>query len=386
MNLRRRTPLGWRQLSHQPSRLLVALAGVAFADILIFTQLGFQGALYNSATRLHRSLNADIILINPQALNLTQPSTFPRRRLSQAKSIDGVESAEPLYVNLGTWKNPETRENATLLILGFKPDQPVFDRSDVNQNLHLLKVPDTVLFDQAARGQYQTTIQQVQNQQPVTTELERRTVRIKGLYAVGASFGADGSLMMSDQTFLNLYPRRQASSVSIGLIEVKPGYDPQQVTAVLKSILPNDVLVLTKAEFIAFEENYWTHHTAVGFVFGLGTVMGFVVGVIIVYQVLTTDVNDHLAEYATFKAMGYRYRYFLGVIFEEAIILAVLGFIPGITVTLGIYNLAHHATNLPIYMTSLRAIQVFILTLIMCVVSGTLTSRKLQAADPADLF
>lgn len=384
--IRRRTPLGWLQLAKQKSRLIVAISGVAFADVLMMMQLGFQTALYDSNTRLHQHLDTDLVLINPQGRNLINMSTFPRRRLYQAMSVEGVKSADPLYINMANWKNPETQKETNVLVLGFNPNKPAFDLPELQQNLHLIKMPDTMLFDRAARGTYQETIAKVSQGKTVNTELERRTINISGLYQVGASFAADGSLMTSDQNFLMLFPRKSASSVNIGLIELQPGSDLQQVAASLKAYLPSDVKVLTKEEFIEFEKNYWSTNTAIGFVFSLGVTMGFLVGVIIVYQVLSTDVNDHIGEYATFKAMGYSHAYFLGVVFEEAIILAILGFIPGIAVSLGMYRLTRIATNLPMYMTIARALQVLILTMIMCAISGVIATRKLQAADPADMF
>lgn len=384
--IRRRTPLGWLQLAKQKSRLIVAISGVAFADVLMMMQLGFQTALYDSNTRLHQHLDTDLVLINPQGRNLINMSTFPRRRLYQAMSVEGVKSADPLYINMANWKNPETQKETNVLVLGFNPNKPAFDLPELQQNLHLIKMPDTMLFDRAARGTYQETIAKVSQGKTVNTELERRTINISGLYQVGASFAADGSLMTSDQNFLMLFPRKSASSVNIGLIELQPGSDSQQVAASLKAYLPSDVKVLTKEEFIEFEKNYWSTNTAIGFVFSLGVTMGFLVGVIIVYQVLSTDVNDHIGEYATFKAMGYSHAYFLGVVFEEAVILAILGFIPGIAVSLGMYRLTRIATNLPMYMTIARALQVLILTMIMCAISGVIATRKLQAADPADMF
>jgi putative ABC transport system permease protein len=192
--------------------------------------------------------------------------------------------------------------------------------------------------------------------------------------------------MVSDQTFLRLFPRRDAASISLGLIRVKPGYDLPQVVAALKSHLPEDVRVLTAQEYVQFEENYWRTASPIGFVFGLGTAMAFVVGVVIVYQVLSTDVNAHLKEYATFKAMGYGNFYLLSVVFEEAIILAFLGFIPGVILPLGLYALAANATALPIYMTASRAVFVLMLTVVMCALSGAISTRKLQSADPADMF
>lgn len=325
--LRRRTPLGWLQLSHQKSRLLVALSGIAFADVLMFMQLGFQASLYDSNTRLNRSLQADIVLLSPQARNIQSLSTFSRRRLYQAMDVPQVESAQAVYINTINWKNPQTRRQTVVQAIGFDPEATVFNLPEVNQQLQTIKLPDTVLFDRGARGEYETAIAQVAQGKAVTTEIDRRTITIGGLFTLGASFGADGSLITSDQNFLRLFPRREAGSISLGLVHLQPGSDPKQVATTLESYLPDDVNVLTLAEFIQFEENYWKSESPIGFIFGLGTAMAFVVGVVIVYQVLSTDVNAHIKEYATFKAMGYRNAYLLGVVFEEAFILAFLGFV-----------------------------------------------------------
>jgi putative ABC transport system permease protein len=387
LELQRRTPLGWLQLSHHKSRLLVALAGIAFADVLIFMQLGFQNALYDSNTRLNRTFLGDIILISPQSRNMQNLATFSRRRLLQAADVPGVKSAEALYIGLVTWKNPQTRQKTTVQAIGFNPEQVALNIPEVNSQLDKIKLPETFLFDRAARGEYAQVFQQIDAGKLVTTEVDKRTISIGGVFKLGASFGADGTLVSSDENFLRLFPRRQAGSISLGLINIQPGHEPQQVAASLKAYLKSeDVKVLTRAEYIKFEEDYWKKESPIGFIFSLGVSMGFMVGVIIVYQVLSTDVNAHMKEYSTFKAMGYPNSYLLGVIFEEAIILAALGFIPGFIVPLGLYQLAANATNLPIYMTAVRAIIVFFLTIIMCAFSGAIATRRLQAADPADMF
>ncbi|MGC1394960.1 MAG: ABC transporter permease DevC [Coleofasciculaceae cyanobacterium] len=384
--LQRRTPLGWLQLNHEKGRLLVALSGIAFADVLMFMQLGFQNALYDSNTRLSRALQTDLILVSPQARNMQGLSTFSRRRLYQAMDIPGVKSAEAFYTSTIVWKNPQTRKETAIQVIGFNPEQPAFNLPEVNQQIDQLKLPDTVLFDRGTRGNYQETIAKVEQQKTVTTEIERRTITLSGLFKLGASFGADGNLITSDQNFLLMYPRREAASINLGLVYLNPGADLQQIAARMRKQLPDDVRVYTHAEFVKFEEDYWKTTSPIGFVFGLGTAMAFAVGVVIVYQVLSTDVNAHIKEYATFKAMGYDNFYLLTVVIEEAVILAFLGFIPGAILPLGLYALAANATALPIYMTVARAIMVFILTLIMCGLSGAIATRKLQSADPADMF
>lgn len=385
--LQRRTPLGWLQLTQHKGRFIVAIAGVAFADILILMQLGFQGALFNSAILLHSKLNADVFIISRQALNISAMSTFPRRRLAQAMDITGVKSADPLYVSLVTWKNPQTRAKKNLLIVGFNPDRPPFDFPEINSQLAKIKQSDTVLFDRKAKGTYDRVIADVEAGKPVTTEVERRTISIGGLFSIGSSFTADGHLMTSQDNYLRLFKRQPQTNVNLGLIEVKPGYDPQQVAAQLTAYLPKeDIKVLTKAEYIAFEQEYWQKQTPIGMIFNLGAIMGFIVGIIIVYQVLSTDVNSHIKEYATFKAMGYSNAYLLSIVFEEALILAIMGFIPGLIISTGLYIVVRTGTNLPITMTGLRAAQVLTGTLVMCMISGGVATGKVQSADPADMF
>jgi putative ABC transport system permease protein len=384
--LKNRTPLGWLQLKHDKFRLLTALSGIAFADILIFMQLGFMNALYSSNTQYPRKVNGDIILTSTQATNFNKPYTFPRRRLYQAMDLPGVKSAEPLYIGSISWRNPQTQEKTSMTVIGFDPDKPAFDLPEVNNQLDKVKIPDRVLFDRASRGEYDEVISQVERGKPVTSEIERSTVTVTGLFNVGASFEDDGALITSDQNFLRLFPRKQPGMVSIGLIKLEKGADPAQIRTYLNNYLPDDVKAYTYDEYVESELTYIKTSTAIGFVFSLGTAMGFIVGIVVVYQVLSTDVNDHMAEYATFKAMGYKNSYLLGVVFEEAIILSLIGFIPSVAIAAGLYQLTAAATALPITLPASRAVTVLIMTVVMCSISGAIATRKLQSADPADIF
>lgn len=385
-NLKRRTPLGWLQLSHDRGRLLVAIAGISFADILILIQLGFQNSLYDSNTALIRSLETDIVLVSTTAKNTQNLSTIPRRRLYQARDIEGVVSTQAVYSGIAEWQNPATNLDANIQIIGVNPNEIAFALPEVNAQRDLLKIPQAVLFDRGSRGDYRSVIEQVEQGERVTTEVEGKTVDVRGLFRLGASFGADGFLITSHQNFLILFPRRNPGSVSLGLVDVAANAEIEAVKIALQAHLPEDVDVLTLEQFIEREQAFWSTESPIGFVFGLGATMAFVVGVVIVYQVLSTDVNAHMQEYATFKAMGYRHRYLLGVILEESIILAVLGFMPGTLLSVWLYRLAAWATALPLTMTVGRAVLVFGLTVVMCLLSGAIATRKLQAADPADMF
>ncbi len=385
-SLKNRTPLGLLQLKHDKLKLLTALAGIAFADILMFMQLGFKDALFTTNTQYPRLVKGDIVLLSTQATNFNELYTFPRRRLYQAMDVPGVESAESVYIGSLNWRNPQTKEKTSMMVVGFDPDRPAFKLPEVNRQLDKVKIPDTVLFDRASRGKYEEVIAQVEQEKAITTESDRTTLTIGGLFEVGASFADDGALMTSDYNFLRLFPKKQQSTVSLGIINLEPGQDVEKIRASLNAYLTDDVQAYTHEEYVEKEITYIQNRSPIGFVFTLGTTMGFIVGIVIVYQVLSTDVNDHMAEYATFKAMGYKNSYLLFVVFEEAIILSVFGFIPSAILALGLYQLTAAATALPIILPVSRAIIVFLLTIFMCGISGAIATRKLQSADPADIF
>ncbi len=379
-------PLAWLQVTREKTRLAVAIAGIAFADLLIFIQMGFEGALYDSAVKPHRTLQADLVLINPQFQTLFSVKSFSRERLYQALSYEGVNKVSPLYISTGQWQNPETRISRAILVWGVDPASPAFKFPEVNQNLDQLKLLNQVLFDQAGRPEYGTIADRFNKTGTVETELNSKIISVKGLFTNGSSFAADGNVITSDSTFLQLFPDRKPEQIEVGLINLTPGADIERVRSQLIAGLPDDVKVLTTEEFAQTEKDYWASGTGIGFIFGLGVGVGFIVGIVIVYQILYADVSDHLPEYATLKAMGYTNLYLLGVLIQEALLLAILGFIPSFVLSFGLYQVTYAATLLPISMTVNRAVTVLVLTVIMCSVSGAIAMRKLRSADPADIF
>ena len=381
-----RTPLGWLQLKKNKGRLLVAVAGIGFADLLMFAQLGIQAALFDSNTLLNRSIDADIVIRSAQYRDLNLANTLPRRRLYQMQDIAGVQSAEALYVAKAVWKNPQTRRKTELTLVGQSLENPAFNFPEVNENLDKLKQPDTFLFDRLSRGDYEEVVAQVEQGKTTKTEIDHRSIKVAGLFSLGASFATDGTIITSQENFLRFFPDRSAGQITLGLVRVKPGIDVKQVLVDIKAILPVDAVASTKQEFVKLEQDYWQKTTPIGIVFTFGTVMAFGVGTVIVFQILSTDVNEHMPEYATFKAMGYRDRYLLLIVLEEAVILAALGFVPGLALALAQYALIKKVAALPIAMTWVRFFLVFFLTILMCAVSGMIATRKVQSADPADIF
>jgi putative ABC transport system permease protein len=384
--MRWRVPLAWLQLTHHKGRFLVTLAGVAFAVILMFMQLGFQDALYEDAITIHKTLEADLILISPKSVALFGTSSFPLSRLYDALEIDGIATASPFYLGSGEWKNPQNQSSRDIFVLAFDPDKPIFNLVGVNKNLDVIRRADVVLFDRLSRSEYGPVAAEFSKEQGVFTEINGRKIRVEGLFELGGGvMSADGLLISNDLNFLRIVGR-SLSEIDLGLLTLEPGVNQEQVHQQLMTNLQEDVKVMTRQEFLDFEQNYWKKSSPIGVIFSIGLMMGVFIGGVIVYQILYTDVTNHLAEYATLKAMGYPNWYLLKTVLQEALLLATLGFIPGLIISIGLYNVTKNAARLPMATNLERVIFILSLTVLMCFVSGAIAVRKLRSVDPADIF
>lgn len=379
-------PLGWLQLWHRKLRFAVALCGIAFAVMLILMQLGFRASLFESAVRYHRQLNYDVAIFSRDSQYIVAPEPFSNRRLYQALAVDGVASISPVYVGRANWKNPETLQTRIIYVLGVDPEDDVLAAPGIAEGRLVIPLQDVVLFDDASRPEYGPIAERFRAGEPVTTEVNDRQMRVGGIFTLGTSFGIDASLFTSSDNFLRMFPARARNSIDLGLVRVGAGVDPVVVRDRLRALVPEDVIVLTRDEFIAREMAYWNEATPIGFVFTFGAIIGLVVGTVIVYQILFSDVSDHLAEYATLRAIGYSNGYISGVVVQQALILAVLGYLLGMLATLRLYGLARDATKLPMELTAERAAAVLLATIAMCAVSGFLALRRVRTLDPAEVF
>ena len=373
-------------LTRQPARLAVALAGIAFAGILMFMQLGFRDGLFDASITIHKQFDADLVLISPRTTGSIAMAGFPQRRLVQTMADADVVGITPVHWKLMLWRNPVDRTSRGILALGFEPRDPLFRAPGLRGQEVQLQQRGRLLFDQRSRPEFGPIASLFKQGRVVETEVSGKRVRVAGLVSLGPSFGADGNLITSRETFLHLNPETPPGSIELGLIRLRPGADPQAVVERLKRQLPPDVRVLSREGFEEFEKNYWRSSTAIGFIFSLGAAMGFIVGIVIVYQVLYSDVSDHLPEYATLIAMGYRLSGLLGVVAREGLMLAILGYLPAWLAGQALYALVRSGTRLPVTMDPNRSLLVFALILVMCLGSASLAMRKLGDADPADIF
>jgi putative ABC transport system permease protein len=388
------TPLARKNLTHNVRRLLIALAGISFAVVLMFMQPGFQNALFYSTVKVITDLDADLLLRNKAQYALPARQSFDFSHVLQARDCPGVASARPLYMEsvLGEWKPAQRGKPYPIRVLAFNLDEPVFLTPEVRAQTELLRKPNTALIDSRSKKQYGIPRSLAMLRDQHGAELANQEIDLVGTFPMGTDFANDGSLIMSDVNFAKYLGFRAAgedplASVDIGVIKVKPGTDVLAVQKELSTRLQDSgVAVLLKNEFIKNEISFWDKSTPIGYIFFVGTVMGFIVGMIICYQIIYSDIADHMGEFATLKAMGYQNHYFIGLVLQMSVYLSLIGYVPGLLMSLMIYGGLAAKTGLLLEMKFSHAALVLALTLGMCIASGSLAMRKVLAADPAELF
>ena len=385
--LPRGVALAWRNLVADKRRLLRSTTGIAFAVLLMLLQLGFREAFLESTVEIIRKIDGDIIISSATKIRFGRKDPFSRRQLYAARGVAGVASARPMYGEwmMSAWKNPQTRKTYNVQVLAFDPDQPVFLFPEIESHLQDLRQPDTALYDRRARRLLGSATS------GTVTELARREIRVVDTFVLGPDFITDGTVITSDRTFLKFFAARpllegELADIELGIIKISPGHRVEDVQRALKQALSDSIAVRTKAEQVALEIAFQNAESSVGPIFMLGAAIGFIVGIMISYQILYTDLSDQLSQYATLKAIGYPNSYLVRVVLEQACFYALVSFLPAWALGVCLFYIIGEIALLPMRMTLVIVIQVLALTVGMCVLSGLLAVRRVLAADPAEVF
>lgn len=381
-------PLAWRQLVQEKKRFAAAVAGITVAVAMMLFQVGLKSALFAQVVAPIKQMHADVVLVSSQFEYLGSSHDFPRARLYSAQGYDdSVIGATSLNLGSLPFKNPDTGRARDIFILAFDPSEKPFTNPEILAQQDKLKFAGAVLFDRLSRADYGPVGKMLaENQNKVDSEVADRHVQIEGLFDMGVTFAADGNLLMGRDTFLKISPVARGDQISLALLTLKPGADAAAAAKKLDQRLPDDVVALSYDQFMQKEETYWAERTPIGFVITASMLVSLIVGAVIVYQILYTDVTDHLPEYATLKAIGFTDGYFIRLVLQESIILSATGFVPGLGLAAGLYWATRTYGHMPAYLSPVNVALVFALSLVMCLLAGGLATRKLRRANPADIF
>ena len=387
-----RTPLAWLNTTSSLPKLTLASSGIGFAVVLMFMQIGFLNGLFDSTVQILRLLDADLVIMSPARYTVPSEQRFNYGLLQRARSAADVQSVQPLYIDRSM---SEVRVigngSRSIRAIGVPIDGDVFLDQSMNDKCRLLIDSNFALVDRKSKSKYGFEKSDLSKLREQEVELSGKRAMMKEWVAIGTDFVYDGSVIVSDRGVEHFFPFRNGTkpplaAVDLGLVKLKKGADRNKVQLELQSILGDAIHVYDRETLIQREIRFWARNTPIGIIFTIGTVMGLFVGVIICYQILFTDIHDHLAEFATLKAMGYGPYYFLRFVMLQSFYLSVFGFLPGWLVSWLLYLWLADLTGLVMMLTAQRILLVFCLTFLMCTISGALAVRKLWAADPATLF
>ena len=378
---KRPASLALRLIVHKKLRTAVGVCGIAFAVLFMFLQLGFSGALTATAVSVSSNFDGDLVLTSARFLHIAETGSIPRSRLFQARALPEVLSATPLYMRFAQWRVLSTGRRCGMFAIGFPIAEPAPLRiAEVLAARAALASPGALLADRISQDKCGVT------DDLTSIEVRDQLKQVVGRYSMGIGFLGDGSLVTSDETFAQIFDGQSLDDVDLAVIRLRPGSDVAAVSSRLRGLLPPDTRVMTMEELDDLQVRYWVDDTAIGSIFALGTVVGFLVGTMILFQVLSTDIRAQLPQYATMKAMGYTNRHIYGVVLQQSWIYAALGYVPAFVLSVLVYQAAYAETRLPIGMNAGRAALVLGLTLLMCTASGLLSLRRVGNADPAELF
>ncbi|MGK7919959.1 MAG: FtsX-like permease family protein [Trichodesmium sp.] len=399
-------------------RFLVAQAGILFAVSLVTIQTGILNGFARSTTLLIDKSNADIWIASDEMVNfeLTDPLLYGQ--VGQAQTIEGVQQAEPLILGSVRWR-PENGEMSPLMVIGFNPDGQLFNPGNVIEgNVSDLKEPFAIMADQSrlssmlSEGVGTTALagslpaklvavtkgtQSIVSSTLLFTSLENAnnyiTARINS--EVNCKVLGEGNVQCAKviekkdpNEELNEIPGPEklevADPIAYILVKAKPGEDLQALKKRIEKVMPATT-AYTKQELSEKTRFFWLARTNIGLVLGMGAIVGVIVGIVVVAQILYSSVSDHIKEFGTLKAMGASDQELYAVIVEQAMWMAVLGYIPGMLLCLGLSGWVA-SKGIIILITPWSALGVLGVTVIMCVGSGFFAIQKVTRIDPAIVF
>ena len=379
-------PFAWRQLCFDRNRLLAATCGIILAVTSILFQTGAFNALFAGVATQYLALDADLVMHSANYKYVVVHAPFSRERIAAVLGDPEVASAEGIRAAVGLWRVPETGAIDQMLIFGIEPSGTAFALPGLQANRRWLAIPTTVLYDRFSLPQFGDIEGRVSRGEARPVEINGLHCEVRGVFQLGISFTANGQAIMPKAGFDRVFPGLPAYAESLGLIRLRPGAAPEKVRDRLAARLGPGMRVLTKKQLVEAEQSYWNGRTPVGFIIPVTLLVVVLVGAVIFYQILYTDVQHHLPEYATLKAIGFQDRALQSLVVQQALWLSLLGFPPGLLLAFLLFRVAREATHLPFALSAGQGLLAFLLTFGMCLAAGFLAMLKLRHAQPADVF
>ncbi|SOB58260.1 FtsX-like permease family protein [Pseudodesulfovibrio profundus] len=366
-----------QNLFHDKVRLCVTLTGVVFAVVLITIQVGiFLGFTKTIAAVIDNS-GADVWVTSRGVKNFDITLPLDEQKYYQVLSSPGIEEASKFIIRFADWKRPDGLQES-IEIIGFETGKGMGGPWNyVTGSDSMLELKDAIIIDQLYMEKLGIAML------GETVEINKRKARVVGFTRGTRSFTTSPFVFASLKTARN-YTNFDSDEFTYVLVKGKEGVSPAMLK---KSILANvnNVDVYTTPEFSKLTQDYWMYNTGAGAGLLIAAFLGLIVGTVVVAQTLYATTLDHIAEFATLKAMGAPNSYIYKILIAQATLSAVFGYMLGICVASIASNFSNFSATVILLPPELM-ISMFWLTLTMCVASAFISIRKVTRLDPALVF
>jgi putative ABC transport system permease protein len=369
--------LGLRLLVHDKRRLLAISASIAVGVIIMFVEFGLLQGILDSQALVARATRGDLMVMNSARVDLHRWDAIDRVELAQITAVRGVASVIPVYEDHVGFTDPDDKRVRRMIVYAFSPDTLPLAIGDPRKISAALRGSNGFLFDARSRPIFGRI------RPGMNIDVDEWPLTVSGLASMGPDIVNDGNIFVSEGTWL---ARKPDANPIMGVVRLAPGASVEAVRQRIYAQTPSDIVALTPAEAAQRETLATLKAAPIGLLFGIGVIAGMVIGAINGYQVLYTEVSDHMAQYATLKAMGVSDRFLHGAILAQAMALSGVGFALGLPTAILIELYVAHLTKLPVQPHLLTGLLVAAATVASCVVAGRLATRRVDVADPASLY
>jgi putative ABC transport system permease protein len=369
--------LAMKMLWHNPSRLVLTMAGIAVAFFLSSAQVGLLVGWCHTNSAIIRHARADVWVMAQQTPAFDYGTAIPRHRVSQVRSTRGVAWAEGLFMAWNTWQRSDGRR-VNIELIGLDESGVGGPWKMKTGAVTAVHRPGTVLVDHLSLNAL--GVDRVGQE----VELLGDRAQVGGITEGIRTFTASPFVITSIESAIRYDKRYRDDEVTYVLARCAPGYTPEQVRDAIAREVPH-VEALTAEEFAIRTVRYWMLETGAGITVVVTAILGLLVGAFLTSQTLFAITQDHIANYATLVALGFRRARLLSIVVLQSLALGGSGIVLGSQ----LFSLASRAsatTPIPLEMTSLVFAGLVGVSLVSGLFASFVSVRSIFRIDPVSVF
>jgi len=363
-------------LFHDRATALGSIAGVVAIIFLVGQQLTIFFGLLSYMSILVDNSGADIWVKTKNTDNFNAAGTIPTSYRDRIMGIRGIQWAEPIVIGAGLLKLQNGNYQAVQVFGTRRPRLAGGPSQFYQGSIEGLFDSEGVTVDRLDLS--------ILNYPSIGDlfEVNGKRVRIRGI--TQGMRGFSGTVLYTNLAKARELVNMSADRCSNLLIKVDDGMSIKDMALLLKQVLPK-ADAIPSSELSRQTKLYYLQNTGIGFSFGFTTLVGTLVGVVIIALTMYTNVLSKTKDYAVLRALGARRKDVLYIVFMQSMYIAAIGILVGFTL-LSLFLTFTRGTDLPSYMPWWVPLIHLTGTVLLCLLGSVIAMRRAVRIEPATAF